>query len=175
MAMIIDEIAGKLGKNPADVIAKNNMYVAGDKDQYNSNRIASCGQPDCYNKAIALSGYATKWKAPPTSPSSLTGVVHGIGLVNHACGHGSGSSTSTTVEMLSDGSVYVHIDSPSIGNGRRESVAIVAAEQLGVPLNYITVTNYDTDSGSDTGSAGGSTQTKRSTNATGAACVDLKN
>jgi len=175
MGSIIDEVAMKLGMNPTAVMAKNNMYVTGDKDQLQGNRIASCGQPACYNQALTLSNYATKWKAAPSSPSGLKGVVHGIGLVNHACAHGSGSSTSTTVEMLADGSVMVHIDTPSIGQGRREEVAIVAAEQMGLPLSMIAVTNYDSDAGSDTGSAGGSTQTKRSTNATGAACVDLKN
>jgi len=175
MNSIIDEVAMKLGLQPTAVIAKNNMYVAGDKDQLQGNRIASCGQPQMYQTAQTLSGYATKWKAPPSSPSGLTGVVHGIGLANHGCAHGSGSSTSAWVEMLPDGSVMVHEDSPSIGQGRREEIAIVAAEQMGVPVSMVTVTNYDSDAGTNTGSAGGSTQTKRSTNACGMACIDAKN
>ncbi|HVP23677.1 MAG TPA: xanthine dehydrogenase family protein molybdopterin-binding subunit [Conexivisphaerales archaeon] len=171
----LDEIAQKLGMKYTDVVAKNNMYVAGDKDQQTGNRIASCGQPDVYNKALAATNFVSKWKAPPTNPSQLTGVVHGIGLANHSCSHGSGSSTSAVAIMLADGSVEIHADSNSLGQGRREELAIVAAEQLGLPFSMVTINNYDSDGGTDTGVSAGSTQTKRAGNAVGAACIDLRN
>jgi len=173
--MALDEIANKLGMKYTDLIAKNSMYVSGDADQQTGNRIASCGQPTMYNHALSQTSFNTKWKSPPKTPSQLTGVVHGIGLASHACGHGSGSSTSAVVIMLGDGSLEVHADSNSLGQGRREELAIVAGEQMGLPLSLVTVQNYDSDPGTDTGSSGGSTQTKRAGNAVGAACIDAKN
>jgi CO/xanthine dehydrogenase Mo-binding subunit len=174
--MLIAEIAKTLNMNPTAVQTLSSMYVTGDRDQISGGRIASCGQPAALNRALALSGYTTKWSAPPTAaPSSLTGIHHGIGLTNHACSHGSGSSTSAVAIMLGDGSVEIHADSNSLGQGRREELIMVAAEQLGIPVSMVTITNYDSDGGIDTGVSAGSTQTKRAGNATGAACVDLKN
>jgi xanthine dehydrogenase molybdenum-binding subunit len=172
----LDEIAMKLGMNPASLMNLNNMYVAGDKDQQTGNRIASCGQPQMFTQAQTLSGYGTKWTAPPAGPaSSLTGVHHGIGIANVTSVKGSGSATSGIVVMLGDGSVEVHADSNSLGQGRREELCIITAEQLGIPVSMVTITNYDSDGGTDTGVSAGSTQTKRAGNAVGAACVDLKN
>jgi len=175
----LDEIANKLGMKYTDLIAKNTLYGAtgpyADKDQQTSNRIPSCGLPDCLSKAVSNSNFASKWKAAPKSPSGLTGVKHGIGLGLHSCGHGSGSSTSAVVVMRPDGSLEVHADSNELGQAKREELAIVAAEAMGLPFNMVTLDNYSSDDGTDTGVSAGSTQTKRAGSSIGAACLDAKN
>jgi CO/xanthine dehydrogenase Mo-binding subunit len=172
---IVDEVASRLGMNPVDVSNKNNLYVSGDKDLVTGNRIASCGQPACFNQALTLSNFSAKWKAAPKDPTKLTGVVHGIGICNYVSTKGSGSSTSASVTLLGDGSLEVHADSNDLGNGKREQLAIIAAEQLGLPFSMVTVCNYDSDGGTDTGVTAGSTQTKRAGNAVGAAAIDARN
>jgi CO/xanthine dehydrogenase Mo-binding subunit len=171
----LDQIANKLGMKYSDLIRKNNLYQQGDPDQQTGNRIISIGLTDCFTKALTLSGFDTKWKAAPTSLTGITGVKHGIGLALHACGHGSGSSTSATVLMRPDASLEIHAGTNEIGEGKREEITSIAAEHMGLPFGMVTLCNYDSDDGTDTGSSGGSTQTKRAGNSVGAACMDAKN
>ncbi len=172
----LDKIANKLGMNPVDLMKKNNMYVSGDTDQLTGNRIISCGQPDVMNKVLQMSNFQTKWKKAPAAGTKLTGVVHGIGISNAAAGNGATpSNRSGVIIMQSDGSLNIHIDSNDIGEGRREQMALIGAEAMGLPFNYVTVNNYDSDCGTDSGGTVGSTQTKGAGNAIGLACIDAKN
>jgi CO/xanthine dehydrogenase Mo-binding subunit len=76
------------------------------------------------------------------------------------------------VYLQSDGSLQVHVNSTPLGGGRRESAAIVAGEMMGLPFNMVTMMNYDNMGGTDSGASVGSTQTKGTGNAIGAACTN---
>jgi len=175
-SVFMDKIAGKLGMNPLDFFAKNSMYVAGDKNQLNNLPFYSIGQPDCMNLAVSMSNFKSKWKAAPSSPQGLTGVVHGIGIANTASGLGStASSQSTVVVMLTDGSLLVSSGGTDIGEGRTEQERLYAAEMMGLPMEYVAVANNDSEFIGDTGVTAGSMQTKNSGNPIVLACADAKN
>jgi len=175
-ATFLDMIAAKLGMNPVTFMQKNNMYVVGDKNQLNNQPFYSIGQPDCLNKVLSMSNFMTKWKAAPADPTKVKGVVHGIGIANSASGLGStASSHSGVVQLLSDGSLQVSTGGTDIGEGRTEQERLVAAEMMGLPLEYVSVDNFDSDFICDTGGTNGSSQTKGSNNSIALACYDAKN
>jgi CO/xanthine dehydrogenase Mo-binding subunit len=174
-AVFLDMIAAKLGMNPVTFLQKNSMYVAGDKNQLNGYPFYSIGQPDCLNKVLSLSNFNAKWKAAPTSQTGLKGVIHGIGIANTASGLGStASSHGSVVQMLSDGSLQCSQGGTDIGNGRTEQERLIAAEMMGLPIEYVTINNYDSDFIGDTGGTNGSSQTKGAGNPLALACYDAK-
>jgi CO/xanthine dehydrogenase Mo-binding subunit len=171
-----DMIAGKLGMNPVTMLQNNSMYVVGDKNQLTNYPYYSIGQPAVLNQVLSLTNFMTKWKKAPASPSGLTGVVHGIGIANANGGNGStASSHSTCVVMQSDGSLLVSSGGTDIGEGRTEEERILAAEFLGLPIDYVAVANNDSEFIGDTGATVGSSQTKGAGNCIVLACADAKN
>jgi xanthine dehydrogenase molybdenum-binding subunit len=170
----LDMVAAALGINPVTMMQANNMYTQGDKDQLTGYRIISIGQPDCLNRVLTLSGFMSKWKAFNKS-TPLTGVVHGIGIANHATGNGGTAAAETgAIMMAADGSFNILIDNNSVGGGGRERNIIIAAEALGLPLGMVTMDNGDTDCGIDTGNTVGSGATKHVGDVIGLACLDAK-
>ncbi len=87
----LDMIRAATGLDPVTISNNNSLYVKGDVDQLTGNRIASCGQPDVFNWVVQNSQFSSKWKAwkPGTT---VSGVMHGIGLASFAVGNGSGST-----------------------------------------------------------------------------------
>ena len=49
------------------------------------------------------------------------------------------------VKVNEDGSVTVHIGKIDMGTAPRFGIPLIAAEELGVPVNDVTVVNVDTD------------------------------
>jgi CO/xanthine dehydrogenase Mo-binding subunit len=171
-----DMIAASLGMNPVDFMNAQVMYKQGDTDQLTGNRIPSVELPGVLNNALALSGFAGKWKAPPTPGPSLTGVRHGIGIVTSAPGSGAGATTtSAMVSLQPDGSLNIHVLPNSLGQGNREEKILIAAEMMGLPFNMVTLDNFDSDAGIDCGSTVGSMSTKGPGSGIGAACIDARN
>jgi xanthine dehydrogenase molybdenum-binding subunit len=89
------------------------------------------------------------------------GVYHGVGLAVHLCSHGAGGNPSTgQIVINNDGSVQAISASNDVGGGQRTTMAMIAAESLGVPQSQITITpGVDTDVTTDTGTTAGSQQT----------------
>jgi CO/xanthine dehydrogenase Mo-binding subunit len=169
----MDHLANTIGMSYASLIRRNPIYGPGDTDQLSGSPIVSCGLPDCFEKVLSLSGFEQKWK-PIDASKKVTGVAHGIGLALHSCNHGLGNSTTSLVIMRPDASLEIHADSNEMGQGKREELAIVAAEHMGLPLGMVTLDNYSSDDGTDTGVSAGSSQTKRAGSSIGLACIDAK-
>jgi xanthine dehydrogenase molybdenum-binding subunit len=172
----MDKVAAKLGMSPVDLMAKNNMYVSGDSDQQTGMGILSCGQPAILNSALQMSNFKQKWKPNPV-PSTLTGVVHGIGIANTSVGNGAFALPQVCfVEMQPDGGFGLHVQPQELGQGNREEKTIIAAEALGLPFSMVTLNDYESDAGADCsiGATVGSITTKGSGNAIGLACLDAK-
>jgi len=170
----MDRLAYQLNMDPIQFRLKNNMFTQGDKDPLTGYRIPSIGQPQCINRARELAEWDKKWKPwPKTKPTS--GVVRGIGVANHCCGHGAGSLPNAAVLVMNpDGTLTIYTGAADIGNARREQLAIIAAEHLGLPYGKVTVANYSTDTGPDSGGTFGSRQTKSAGNAVGVAALQVR-
>src|SRR5689334_4358283 len=150
---VIDALAQKLRMDPLELRLKN---------------AARAGTQMVYGPKLSHNGYAETleallkhpaWKAP-------LGKNQGRGVASGYWFNGGGES-SATVHVNDDGTVVVATGSPDIG-GSRASMAIMAAETLGVDYDQVRPIVADTASVGYTHVTGGS----RVTFATGMAVVD---
>jgi CO/xanthine dehydrogenase Mo-binding subunit len=148
----MDELARKLGIDPIDLRLKNIMRP-GDT--------AASGVPQ---GAIGFAEALEAAKAHPHYTSPL-GAHQGRGVSCGFWGNYGGPSTAA-VRVGDDGSILVTEGSPDIG-GSRASMAIMAAETLGIAYDKVRVTVADTSSIGFSMVTGGS----RTTFATGKAVV----
>jgi CO/xanthine dehydrogenase Mo-binding subunit len=151
---VIDMCAKAIGMDPLELRIKN---VAGiGTPMISGPKHAHAGFIETLNALKAHPAYA---KAP-TGPNQGRGVAVGYWF-------NGGGESSATIQVNADGTVLVATGSPDIG-GSRASMAIMAAETLGVDYNLVRAIVADTGSIGYTHVTGGS----RVTFATGTAVVN---
>jgi CO/xanthine dehydrogenase Mo-binding subunit len=150
---VIDVLAQKIGMDPLEFRLKN---------------AARKGTKMVYGATLAHDGYAETVEALLRHPAykAPLGKNQGRGVASGYWFNGGGES-SATVHVNEDGTVTVATGSPDIG-GSRASMAIMAAETLGVDYDRVRPIIADTASVGYTHVTGGS----RVTFATGMAVVD---
>jgi xanthine dehydrogenase molybdenum-binding subunit len=167
----MDMMAEKLGMDPVDFRLKNYARLE-DGDQDRKLPFASNGMEECIKKGAAEFGWGQRWQKPDSTQGPIK---KGLGMAVHACRHGAMTEPSTgMVRVNRDGTVNVFTGTSDIGGGQRGTMAMIAAEELGVPLEAVFVTSADTEVTLDTGGSTGSRQTM--TGGTGAklAAADAK-
>jgi CO/xanthine dehydrogenase Mo-binding subunit len=152
----MDELAQKLGIDPIDLRLKNAI------------RPGDTGGTGAVTGAIGFAECLEAAKAHPHYSAPL-GPNQGRGIGSGSWGNYGGPST-VSVSVAEDGSVLVVTGSPDIG-GSRASMAIMAAETLGIAYEKVRVIIADTSSIGFSMLTGGS----RTTFATGKAVVEAAN
>ena len=150
---VLDVLAHKIGMDPLKLRLKNAVKA---------------GSPTSWGPKHAHDGYADTIKAlldhpgynKPLGPNQGRGVASGFWF------NGGGESTAT-VHVSEDGSVAIATGSMDVG-GSRASMAIMAAETLGIPYEKVRSTVSDTASIGYNHVTGGS----RVTYSTGLAVID---
>ena len=149
---VVDLCAKAIGMDPLELRMKN---------------VAHIGTPTIAGPKHAHAGFAETLQALYDHPGykAPLGPNQGRGI---ACGYwfNGGGESSATIQVNADGSVLVATGSPDIG-GSRASMALMAAETLGVDYNQVKAIVADTGSVGYTHVTGGS----RVTYATGTAVV----
>jgi CO/xanthine dehydrogenase Mo-binding subunit len=150
---VLDVLAQKIGMDPLQLRLKN---------------AAKAGTQMLSGAKLAHDGYAETIKALIDHPGykAPLGKNQGRGVASGYWFNGGGES-SATVQVNDDGTVLVATGSPDVG-GSRASMAIMAAETLGVEYNQVRAIVADTGSVGYTHVTGGS----RVTFATGLAVVN---
>ncbi|MDP6343871.1 MAG: molybdopterin-dependent oxidoreductase, partial [Alphaproteobacteria bacterium] len=150
---VLDVLAGKLGIDPLEFRLKN---------------AAREGSHTAYGAHLGRIGYAETIEAlmehphytAPLGPNQGRGVASGFWFNN-------GGESSASLHINDDGSAVVATGSPDVG-GSRASMAMMAAETLGIDYDKVHAIIADTASVGFTGLSGGS----RVTLATGLAVVE---
>jgi CO/xanthine dehydrogenase Mo-binding subunit len=152
----MDIMAEKLGLDPVDFRLKNYARLE-DGDQDRKVPFSSNGMEECIRKGAEAFGWGQRWEKPGTTPGPLK---KGLGMAIHACSHGAMTPPSTgMVRLNSDGTVNVFTGAVDIGGGQKATMAMIAAEELSIPLETVSVTSADTEMTLDTGGTWGSRQT----------------
>lgn len=168
----MDRLSEMLGMDPLTFRLKNYARKE-DGDQDRKVPFASIGLEDCARLGAEKIGWEANWKKPGTSPGPIK---KGMGVAFHACRHGGISSPmSAIIKLDSDGTVELLSGLNDSGGWQKTTVAMIAAEELGVPYEAVQVTTGDTDVTTDTGSTGGSRGTTSTGLAVIAAARDAKN
>ena len=144
----MDIMAEKLGMDPVEFRLKNYARLE-DGDQDEKFPFPVTGWRSASARGPRRSAGSKRWQKPGSSPGPLK---KGFGMAIHACRHGAMTVPSSgMVRLNSDGTVNVLTGTADIGGGQKSTMAMIAAEELGVPLEAVSVTSADTDVTMDTG------------------------
>ena len=126
----MDRLAERLGMGPVEFRLKNCARKE-DGDQDRKVPFASIGLEDCARLGAEKIGWKTNWRKPGTSPGPIK---KGMGVAFHACRHGGISSPmSAVIKLDPDGTVELLSGLNDTGGWQKTTMAMIAAEELGVP------------------------------------------
>lgn len=153
----MEKIARELGLDPV-ALRRKNLFKTGSVTSTGQVLRESVGAPECLEAALKKSAFAKRraeydrWNRDAAKPS-----WRGIGLA--VCHHGGGFTGSGEVYLASragialtrDGRLVVLAASTEIGQGTNTMFSQVAAETLGVPVDWLSVETPDTHKVPDSG------------------------
>src|SRR5688572_3816720 len=149
MDRVLDCAARELGLDPAE-LRQRNMVTAAEMP-YDVGLLYRDGHPlvydsgdypACLDKALALVDYDGVRRAQPDLWAR--GVYRGVGLSGYVEGTGVGPFEGGHVRLDADGHVWVFTGACSQGQSHETTFAQVAAEQLDVDVDQVTVVPGDT-------------------------------
>ena len=145
----MDALAEKLTLDPVELRLRNIPTVS---QRRGGRPYTSTGQRDCLVEGAKAFG----WAASVRRPRSRGTLRRGVGVAAGMWGYPGEPSATAIVKLLPDGSVNLNFGASDIGTGAKTVMAMVVAEELGVPLARIEVENADTGTTQYAPDAGGS-------------------
>ncbi len=133
---LMDHIAYELKIDPVEFRLKNLTRKYHDEQPYTSNGLADC---------VRRGAEAIEWKKRWRQPGASTGPIkRGVGMAMGAFNSSVGRS-SAIIRLDSHGVYHLHVGVTDVGTAAKTTMALIAAEELGVPLEKIEVISGDTD------------------------------
>jgi xanthine dehydrogenase YagR molybdenum-binding subunit len=158
MDSMMDMLAERIGMDPIEFRKQND------------NSPVRMAEYDVAAKAI---GWDRRNKVAGGGPA-VDGKKRGIGMATSVWYAFGGTGAKVDIDVHPDGSVEVRQGTQDIGTGTRTLVAIIAAEELGLPMEMISTKIGDTNYGQAPGSGGSNTAPTISP-AVRAAAFDVRN
>jgi carbon-monoxide dehydrogenase large subunit len=149
MDRAVDCLARRLGMDPAEIRRKN--YIRADELPWEFGMPYRDGNPLVYDSgdfpaalesALAAAGYDAFRREQPALRAR--GVWRGIGISGYVEGTAIGPFEGAHLKLDLTGHVQVATGAVNSGQGHETAFAQVAADVLGVPLEWVTVTGGDT-------------------------------
>ena len=159
----MDSIAAKLGMDPTEFRLKNTPKPGDKIIGVAKLRDVSLGE------TIKTAAEKIGWGKVKLEKNQGIGVATGSWI--ESAGPGGGA----VVKVNEDGSVTVHIGKIDMGTAPRFGIPLIAAEELGVPVNDVMVVNVDTDASPWDAGTVGSRAIIVSGTATKLAAIDARN
>ena len=133
---MMDNIAYELGVDPVDFAMKN-MQKPTDEVQFTNHTLEECIQ-----RGAELFNWKDRWHPVPGSDPGP--IMRGAGMAFMMRGSRVGTS-SAIVRVDSEERYTLFVGVTDIGPGAKTTMAMIAAEELGVPLLEVEVVSGDTD------------------------------
>ncbi len=136
----VDEVAQTVGMDPVDFMLLN--AVEKDFRTMTGTHFGSCGLKECIRKSSSKSA----WKRKNGKLPKGKGI--GIGLsamASGAKGRFVHDASAAFIKLAEDGRVTLATGIPDMGQGSHTTMAIIAAEVLGIAAKDITIIAGDTD------------------------------
>jgi CO/xanthine dehydrogenase Mo-binding subunit len=160
---LIDELAAKLDLDPLELRRKNYANTNEGKP-YSSKNLMQC-------YALAQKHWDRRHEVRARSDDTWK---YGVGMASQIWYGGGGPPSYAWARVTSDGRVSVITAMQDIGTGTRTTMAQIAAEELGLPLDRVSVVLGDTARGPYATLSAGSSTTPSVGPAVRAAAADLK-
>jgi CO/xanthine dehydrogenase Mo-binding subunit len=166
---MMDALAAKIGMDPVEFRLKNVPLVS--QSRPGNPPYSTTGFADCLREGATAFGWAEGRKAAPVSGH----VRRGIGVAGGTWIAGAGGPPSTAiVKLFADGSANLNMGASDIGCGTKTWGAQIVSEELGVPLDRISVEHADTGTTQFATPSGGSKTVPTESPAIHAAAFDVK-
>jgi CO/xanthine dehydrogenase Mo-binding subunit len=162
---LMDVLASKLGMDPLELRRKN--YA--DSDPSGEKPYSSKNLMECYRRAEPHWARRHEVRARSTDT-----VKRGVGMASQVWYGGGGPPSYAWIRVGSDGRATVVTAMQDIGTGTKTAMAQIAAEELGIPLDHVTVTLGDSARGPFASLSAGSSTTPSMGPAVRAAAADAK-
>lgn len=137
----MDDIARRVGIDPLELrlkhlVKEGDIFITGEK-------LVSVGVSDCLRRAANAIGW--RGKEEQGSAPSENNIVRGKGLAVTIKSTTTPTTSSANIRLNSDGTAVLMTSSVEIGQGALTSLAQIVGDELGLPMEKITVTFPDTD------------------------------
>jgi xanthine dehydrogenase YagR molybdenum-binding subunit len=160
---LLDELAAKLELDPLELRRRNHA----DADPVDGRPYSAKNLAECYRRA------ETHWARRAEVRERSEGPWRrGVGLASQIWYGGGGPPSYAWVRVGSDGRATVVTAMQDIGTGTRTAMAQIAAEELGLPLEHVSVSLGDTAHGPYAAISAGSSTTPSMGPAVRAAAAD---
>jgi xanthine dehydrogenase YagR molybdenum-binding subunit len=161
---LLDELAAKLDLDPLELRRRNHTEQTPEGGEYSDKNLL-----ECYRRA------EPHWeRRHEVRARSTETVKRGVGMASQIWYGGGGPPSYAWVRVGSDGRATVVTAMQDIGTGTRTAMAQVAAEELRVPLEHVSVSLGDTDRGPYATLSAGSSTTPSVGPAVRAAAADAR-
>jgi carbon-monoxide dehydrogenase large subunit len=149
MDRAVDRLARALAMDPAEIRRRN--YIRADELPYDFGMPYRDGNPLVYDSgdfpaaleaALEAAGYAEFRREQPRQRAA--GIYRGIGISGYVEGTAIGPFEGVSVKIDLSGRALVATGAVNSGQGHETSFAQVAADALGIPLDWITIVGGDT-------------------------------
>src|SRR6266571_4444537 len=158
----MDLFAAEIGVDPAEVRRKNLLPAFTEPHTTAFGAVYDSGDyVTALDKALAAAGYEDLRREQAKRRADGDEVQLGIGLscyveITGVGGEAGGAKANATVEVHSDGSATILTGTSPHGQGHQTVWAMLASEELGIPIDKITLKWGDTDLIPEGGGTGGS-------------------
>ena len=162
---LLDELAAKLDLDPLELRRRNHAA----EDEVDGKPYSSKNLLECYRRA------QPHWERRHQVRARSTEVVkRGVGMASQIWYGGGGPPSYAWVRVGSDGRATVVTAMQDIGTGTKTVMAQIAAEELGIPLEHVTVSVGDSARGPYAAISAGSSTTPSMGPAVRAAAADAR-
>lgn len=167
LEQMMDALAEKIGMDPVEFRLKNLSSVS----QLRQNQpYTSTGLKQCLIEGAEAFG----WKEARQQTERDGAVRRGVGVAACLWGNPGGPPATVILKLLPDGSLNLNVGVSDLGTGAKTIIAMVAAEELGIPLNKIQIEWADTATTPYAQVSGGSQTTINNTPAVREAAVEIR-
>jgi CO/xanthine dehydrogenase Mo-binding subunit len=161
---LLDELASRLELDPLELRRRNHTQAGTDGTPFSSKNLL-----ECYRRA------EPHWERRHEVRARSTDTVkRGVGMASQVWYGGGGPPSYAWIRVGSDGRATVVTAMQDIGTGTRTAMAQIAAEELGIPLDHVTVSVGDSARGPFAAISAGSSTTPSMGPAVRAAAGDAR-
>lgn len=162
---MMDEMAHALEIDPVVFHVRNVSRAYLDETPYTSWAL-----PECIERGVDIFDWASRWRRAGASDGA---VRRGVGMATGAFGARTGRS-SAVLRLDGDRHLWVHVGVTDIGTAAKTTMALLAAEAMGMRLDEVSVVWGDTDRCPFSVGESGSRTTVQTGDAVLAAAADLR-
>jgi CO/xanthine dehydrogenase Mo-binding subunit len=166
LEQMMDELAEAVGLDPVELRLRN----LPDASQVYGVPYTSNGLARCLSEGAAAFG----WKEARARRAQGGPIVRGVGVAACQWGYGGDPRATAILKYFADGSANLCFGASDLGTGTKTVMALVVAEELGVPPDRIHIEHADTGTTPFTVSSGGSQTVLVSAPAVRAAALEVR-